>query len=209
MPTPSTSSLSPWFGRALVEGTLIVFAVVLGFIVNEWREDVADRRAAHEAMGRVVAEIESNIRQLESVVVYHEDVVQLISERIAELEAVDEPVMGTIFGEMDRVMPRGINAPGLSSFAWNHAQQHGQLDSLPYEVVAETARIYVMQANGVDSTWRQIVDLLFDGPEVMVEKDLKPPLEFTQIGFAELAAQERYLIRQLEHLLERLREEGF
>lgn len=209
MSAPTTSSLPAWFGRALVEGKLIVFAVVLGFIVNEWREDVSDRRAAREAMGRVAAEIESNIRQLESVVVYHEEVVQLIGERLAELEAADAPVTGTIFGETQRIMPRGINAPGLSRFAWNHAQQHGRLDVLPYEIIAETARVYDMQANGVDSTWRQIVDLLFDGPDVMVEKDLRPPLEFTQIGFAELASQERYLIRQQEVLLERLREEGF
>lgn len=205
----SASILQPsWFGRAVVEGLLIVFAVVLGFIVNEWREDVADRRAAADAMNRVVAEIEGNIAQLEAVVVYHEEVVQRIDVRLAEIEASETPVLGTMFGQIDQIMPRGINAPGLSRFAWDHAQQHGRLDVLPYEVVAETARIYDMQDNGVESTWRQMVGLLFAGPEVMVEKDLRPSLRFTQIGFVELAGQERYLIQQYEALLEVLRENG-
>ena len=31
----ATTSAPTWLGRALVEGALIVFAVVLGFIVNE------------------------------------------------------------------------------------------------------------------------------------------------------------------------------
>ncbi|MFS2318475.1 hypothetical protein RMQ97_11100 [Maricaulis sp. D1M11] len=208
MTSPISIPKPPWLGRALIEAGLIVFAVVLGFIVNEWREDVADRRAAREAMSRVVAEIESNITQLERVATYHEAVAARIGDRLAEIDASETPVTGTIFGESARIMPQGINAPGLSRFAWTHAQQHGRLDVLPYEVVAETARVYDMQANGVESTWRQIVDLLFAGPEVMEEADLRPVLQFTAIGFTELASQERYLIAQYRSLLEDLREAG-
>lgn len=203
-----TASPPSWLGRALIEAGLIVFAVVLGFVVNEWRENVADRHAAEEAMGRVVAEIETNIERLEDVVVYHEEVIGLIDARLAEIGASEEPVLGTIFGEIARIMPQGINAPGVSRFAWDHARQHGRLDIMPYDVIAETARIYDMQDNGVDSTWRQIVGLLFAGPEVMVEKDLQPSLAFTRIGFVELAAQERYLIAQYQRLLVQLREAG-
>ena len=142
----SSSPVSAWLGRAIVEGVLIVFAVVLGFIVNEWRETVADRQAATDAMIRVAAEIEDNVAQLEAVVAYHESVVSLIDERLAEIEAADGPVRGIVFDEFPRVLPRGVNAPGLSDFAWTHAQQHGQLDVMPYELVATTARIYEMQA---------------------------------------------------------------
>jgi hypothetical protein len=205
----ATTSAPTWLGRALVEGALIVFAVVLGFIVNEWREDVADRRAADDAMARVVVEIESNIAQLEAVVGYHESVVQRIGERLAEIEASPEPVRGAFFDEFETIMPRGVNAPGLTRFAWDHAQQHGHLDVLPYEVVAGTARAYAMQEAGVDSTWRQIVTLLFSGPEVMRVSDLEPSLRFTQIGFSELASQERFLIRHYQRLLEELAAAGF
>lgn len=206
MSTQSSPSLPSWFGRALVEGVLIVFAVVLGFLVNEWREDVADRRAAEAAMGRVVAEIEANIEALEAVAGYHEEVVERIGARLAELEASPEGAEGVLFDEFPRVLPRGVNAPGLSRFAWEHAQQHGRLNVLPYARVSEVARIYEMQANGVESTWRQIVELLFAGPEIMRPQDLGPSLRFTQIGFTELASQERFLIGQYERLLERLDE---
>ena len=106
-------------------------------------------------------------------------------------------------------MPRGVNAPGLTRFAWDHAQQHGHLDVLPYDVVAGTARAYAMQEAGVDSTWRQIVTLLFSGPDVMRVADLEPSLRFTQIGFSELASQERFLIRHYQRLLEELAAAGF
>jgi len=201
--------LPPWLGRALVEGGLIVFAVVLGFIVNEWRESVADHRAAEAAMNRVVAEVEANIAQLEAVVEYHEDVVSRIGERLAEIEAGGDPVVGVLFDEMPGIMPSGINAPSLSRFAWDHAQQHGRLDVLPYEIVAGTARVYEIQADGADSTWRKIVDLIFAGPEVMRPRDIEPSLRFTQIGFAELAAQERFLIDLYRRLLDQLHAEGF
>ncbi|ABI64702.1 MAG: hypothetical protein ACJA0K_001830 [Maricaulis maris] len=201
MSTHSSPFLPSWLGRALVEGLLILFAVVLGFIVNEWREDVADQRAAEAAMGRVVAEIEANIEALEDVVAYHEEVVERIGARVAEIEASPEPVESVLFDEFPRVLPRGVNAPGLSRFAWEHAQQHGRLNVLPYERVSEVARIYEMQAYGVESTWRQIVDLLFSGPQIMSSQDLVPSLRFTQIGFTELASQERFLINQYQRLL--------
>ncbi len=203
-----TIAIPSWLLRAAIESVLIVFAVVLGFVVNEWREDVSDRQAASQAMTRVIAEIEQNISQLEQVVGYHDEVVERIDARLAEIELSDTVQMGTIFEEMATIMPRGINAPGLSRFAWDHAQQHGRLDTLTYEAVAETARVYALQDNGVDSTWRQIVALLFAGPEVMVEKDLRPSLNFTRIGFSELAGQERYLIQQYENLLVTLRRSG-
>lgn len=203
-----TSSAQAWLGRAVIEAALIVFAVVLGFVVNEWREDVADRRAAEAAMSRVVAEIEANVAQLEAVVGYHESVVERIDERLAEIEAAGEPVFGVAFDEFGELMPRGVNAPGLSRFAWEHAQQHGRLDVLPYTIVAGTARVYGMQASGVEATWRQIVELLFAGPQIMREQDLEASLRFTQIGFGELASQERFLIHQYRQMLEELREAG-
>jgi hypothetical protein len=203
-----TIATSSWLPRAAIESVLIVFAVVLGFVVNEWREDVSDRQAASQAMTRVIAEIEQNITQLEQVVGYHDEVVERIDARLAEIALSDTVQMGTIFEETATIMPRGINAPGLSRFAWDHAQQHGRLDTLPHEAVAETARVYALQANGVDSTWRQIVGLLFAGPEVMVEKDLRPSLNFTRIGSSELAGQERYLIQQYENLLVTLQQSG-
>jgi len=178
-----------------------VFAVVLGFLVNEWREDVADRRAAEAAMGRVVAEIEANIEALETVVAYHEEVVARIGARVAEIEASPEPVEGVLYDEFPSILPRGVNAPGLSRFAWEHAQQHGRLNVLPYARVSRVARLYEMQANGVESTWRQIVELLFSGPQIMTSQDLVPSLRFTQIGFTELASQERFLISQYRQLL--------
>tara|TARA_R110002124_G_C8787779_1_gene501325 strand:- start:116 stop:751 length:636 start_codon:yes stop_codon:yes gene_type:complete len=206
---PTTSSRLPsWFSRAVVEAALIVFAVVLGFIVNEWREDVADRRAAEIAMGRVVAEMESNIARLDAVAGYHEAVVERIQVRLAEIEAAPMTGRSALFDELPQIMPRGINAPGLTRFAWEHAQQHGHLDVLPYENVSEVARVYTLQESGVEATWRQIVDLVFSGPQVMREEEIAPSLRFTLIGFQELASQERFLIDQYRTVVDERRADG-
>ena len=131
-----------------------------------------------------------------------------IDMRLAEIEASGEAVRGVPFDEYQTLLTRGVNAPGLSRFAWAHAQEHGQLNVLSYEIVASTARVYDMQASGVEATWRQIVELLFAGPEVMGEQDLEASLRFTQIGFTELASQERFLIERYREVLDLLRENG-
>ena len=108
----SSSPVSAWLGRAVVEGVLIVFAVVLGFVVNEWRETVADRQAAEDAMVRVAAEIEDNIAQLEAVVVYHEGVVALISDRLDEIESGDGPVRGHRQNDLPAWIAQGSDQSG-------------------------------------------------------------------------------------------------
>ena len=65
-----------------------------------------------------------------------------------------------------------------------------------------------MQASGVESTWRQIVELLFSGPDVMREQEVAASLRFTQTGFSELASQERFLIDHLRRQLVVLQENG-
>jgi hypothetical protein len=211
--TAPALSRPPWLGRALIEAGLIVFAVVLGFLVNEWREGAAHRASAGIAMGRVAAEIDANIAGLESVVGYHEEVLARIDARIAALQDAREADAaapeGVLFDELALITPRGVNAPGLSRFAWNHAQEHGRLDVLPYDTVARTARVYALQANGVESTWRLIVELLFSGPELMRSQDIVSALRFTRSGFQELSNQERHLIGELRRVREQLREQGY
>ena len=57
-----------WLYKAAFEAALIVFAVMLGFLVTEWREDARQREQARVAIARIAQELDSNIAQLEEVI---------------------------------------------------------------------------------------------------------------------------------------------
>ena len=58
--------LPSWLPRAAFEAVLIVFAVVLGFLVNEWRADREADATAQLAVSRIVEEMRDNLEALEA-----------------------------------------------------------------------------------------------------------------------------------------------
>ena len=65
------------------------------------------------------------------------------------------------------------------------------------------------RANRGEATGRQIVELLFAGPQLMREQEMGPSLRSTRNGFTELASRERFLIGPYERLQEALAVEGY
>ncbi|MEN0653582.1 MULTISPECIES: hypothetical protein [Hyphobacterium] len=194
-----------WLGRAAIEAILIVFAVVLGFIVNEWREDVADRRAANSALVRIAEEMEANANALRQVVGYHETVAERVGEAIARIERGEVPEDGVLFDVLPSILTRGIQEPRLTSVAWDYASARGDLDPVEYTLIADIALIYVAQQGGADATWRAIADTFFGSVESLETQPLIPRLRLMQFAFTELAAQERYLIGLYDRQIEDVR----
>lgn len=194
-----------WLGRAGIEAVLIVFAVVLGFIANEWREDVNDRRAADIALERIADEMEANAAALRQVVTYHEEVAASLGEAIARIERGEASEEGVLFEVLPALMPRGIQEPRLTSVAWDLASERGDLDPVDYALMSDIALIYTAQAGGAESTWRAIADNFFRSTESLETGPLIPRLRLLQFAFAELAAQERYLISAYDRQVEDVR----
>jgi signal transduction protein with GAF and PtsI domain len=203
--TAILNRVAPWVWRAFLEAGLIVFAVMLGFLVTEWREDHRRGQVAHDALERIVAEMESNLEALESVVGYHEQIRDDLAALSAQVEAGQASANGVLIERVMPVMPQGVQPPILSTVAWDFATERGALDIVEYGVVEEIARLYSIQDLGTASTWRAIVDMVFFHPDTFRERDISSSLVFMQMGFGELAAQERSLIYTYEQVLPRIR----
>jgi len=199
--TKTRAHAIPWLARAGVEALLIVFAVVLGFVVNEWRADVRADREARTALSRVAQEMQSNTDMLRTVSEYHQDTVGRIDALIARIDSGEVAERGVLLDRIPEFLPRGMQEPQLSRIAWDYAEQRGDMDPLAYELVSELARIYTTQEAGVESTWRMIVQRFFGQIETVSEAELRPRLVLMRFAFRELASQESHLIYLYEAAL--------
>lgn len=194
-----------WLGRAAIEAILIVFAVVLGFIVNEWREGVQARQAADNALERLADEMEANASALRQVVGYHQIVAANLGEAIGRIERGEASETGVLYDVLPPLMPRGIQEPRLTTVAWDLARERGDLDPLDYRLMSDIALIYGAQSGGADATWRSIADTFFRSTESLEAQPLLPKLRLLQAAFAELVAQEQYLIGLYDRQIEDVR----
>jgi len=199
--TETRAHAMPWLARAGVEALLIVFAVVLGFVVNEWRADVRADREARTALSRVAQEMQSNTDMLRTVSEYHQDTVGRIDALIARIDSGEVAERGVLLDRIPEFLPRGMQEPQLSRIAWDYAEQRGDMDPLAYDLVSEMARIYTTQEAGVEATWRMIARRFFGEIETVSEAELRPRLVLMRFAFGELASQEIHLIRLYENVL--------
>ncbi len=196
-----------WLGRAVFEAVLIVFAVMLGFLATEWREERRAEANAQAALERIVEEMEANLAELERVVGYHGEVrasLGGLAEQVANGEADAE---GNLIARITPVLPRGVQPPLVSDVAWEIASQRGELNRIDFDLVSDIAGVYNIQELGVSSTWRMLVETSFFNEDSFVDRDITSSLYFLSTGFRELEMQEQNLIRQYEAIIPRVREQ--
>jgi hypothetical protein len=199
-------ALPHWLPRAALEATLIVFAVVLGFLVNEWREDRDSAAVAELALSRIVVELESNLAVLETAQAYHAQIAENLAVLEQELASGERPSEGRLLDISMPAMPQGISPPILSDVAWTYAGQTGALDQLDFELMPEVARLYSIQELGAEATWQMIVETFFFNEESFEVRDVTAKVNFMHLAFVELATQEDSLIRSYQAVLPQVRE---
>lgn len=202
----SQLAVPAWFGRALFEAVLIVFAVMLGFLATEWREQNRAEANAYAALDRIVEEMEANLAELERVVEYHGAVRESLFGLIAEIEAGDAPANGNLIARITPELPQGVSPPLVSEIAWTIASERGELNQIEFDLVSDIAGIYNVQSLGVNSTWRMLIETSFFNESSFTDRELAAPLQFLALGFRELEMQEEALIRQYRELIPRVRE---
>lgn len=109
----------------LLEASLIVLSVLLGFGISEWRSDQADRELARRAVETLRREIVANQRELATAVENHEEVVRRLREEPGE--------------------PIGIRPAVLRNSAWTTAQATSASLHLDYEVAEIAAELHELQ----------------------------------------------------------------
>lgn len=183
-----------WLYKAAFEAALIVFAVMLGFLVTEWREDAREREQAEAAIARIAQELDSNIAQLEAVIPYHRERLTTVEAYIAEIEAGERPAEGIFFSEFIQVANQGLYPPQLNRSAWDYAVARGVLDPVDFDVVEGIAAVYSIQETGVNNTWQLMASTILINEEAMTERALTPRMRLLGLSFQELGSQEDFLL---------------
>lgn len=199
-------SFPSWLARAVFEGVLIVFAVMLGFLATEWREQRRLEADAYAALDRIVEELESNLAELERVVDYHGEVKEALLEHHNSIADGSAETRGNLMAIVTPLLPRGVQPPLVSEIAWTIASERGELNVIDFDLVSDIAGIYNIQELGVNSTWRMMIQTTFFNETSFTERELAPSLQFLGLGFRELEMQERALIRQYRALIPRVRD---
>lgn len=127
----------PLAGVVLLEFGAIVAAVVLGFMVNEWREGRARARSVDTALASLAQEMTHNHHSLEQVYSYHIDM-------LASIEAIPKEERSTTYGYQ---LPgwRGARLPGLRSSTFAMLVSTGSIAHLPFAQADRLALVYNLQ----------------------------------------------------------------
>jgi hypothetical protein len=141
--------------RLLFESALILFSVLLGFAVTEWRESAADRRLASRVLRDVIAEVEQNLASIDRQIQRHQMM-------IARLKEVDPSARGGSGWDIAiEAMGGGPDAIPMQQAAWQAAVSSGALRLLDYDVAAALSDIYTTQIEVYGSSVAQSASSVF------------------------------------------------
>ena len=187
-----------WLGRAFFESTLIVLGVVLGFWVNEWRENrqrEADGRAAIE---RVAIELRNNREAVARVLPYH--------ERVAEALRVlrsDPPSDASLIETFFSVADSGFGDLRLNDEVWRTALSRDSFARADFSDVQAITSVYNLADNGARNSWSLLVSFMTETSAFSSDQSGVALMRFS-FAYDELVSQERYLIQEYDAVLKLL-----
>ncbi|NNF58710.1 MAG: hypothetical protein HKN04_10765 [Rhodothermaceae bacterium] len=194
-------SLSSHTKDLLIQSFLIVLSVLLALFLDEARSDYKLGRQRDQVVGNVIAELRDNATSLEQVVDYHAVVSGALGDYLDSLAQRGARLTSPAIQVVPSVLDGGIQPPELQRTAWNSAQLSPAYSLIPYETTYELARLYDLQANGVETTWRELAQL-FVGLDAYDPARAGPVLHAMQFGFGELHSQERFLLEEAQEALD-------
>ncbi len=181
----------------LIEGALITFAVVIGFLVSDWGDNRQRLERAEEAQERIAAELAVNREEIGRTLPYWTEMMQRLDSVLAR--EGDASIW-------EREVPpgwRGLSPPSIRRASWIVAQSTGALERVPFGAVDEAAMAYealddldrvVNEAIGAlldgqlerVAEWRRAFALLVDvgrGAEIMTTRALNLPSGSASVGY--------------------------
>jgi hypothetical protein len=132
--------LSIW----IVEGTLIVVSVLLGFAVAQYGENRSNTELKNRALASLQAELEHNLAAVEPYIAFHHaHVVALGKADAAATRESGYQVYIRVRPEIPESMKTDV--PMVRTAAWQAASSSGALRLLDYDIIAGLAEVYQMQ----------------------------------------------------------------
>lgn len=179
----------------LVQSFLIVLSVLLALFLDEARNDYKLGQQREQVLGNVIAELKDNAEELRRVVAYHEESAHRIGAYLDSLEQAGQAPRGPAIRLVISLIDRGIEPPELQRTAWESAQLSPAYGLIPYETTYELARLYDLQADGVETTWHGLAGM-FLGLDAYDAERPGPVMNAIQFTFIQLESQEDYLLEE-------------
>jgi hypothetical protein len=145
------------FAELAIEAGMVVFAVLIAFAVDEWREERQLREFAGRARASVEAEMRANIEEFDATVVELDSVQTLLARVVSNGDV-------SLLNESLR-----LELPEPSSAAWRAAQSSVAAAYLDYAWVIRASRAYEvneMYTRVAESVIDDMAALIGVGPTV-------------------------------------------
>lgn len=200
MPAQATAQSRQWVGRTLFESSLIVVGIILGFIVNEWREDIQLEQKADLAMDRILQELELNREAVANVLPYHEQIATDLRALLAD--PPQKPLMDTFLQD---VATEGVGDLLLLDTAWQTANSRDSLAPFNFSAVQQLADTYDLAETGPQTSWTMIITFFAD-------KEMYAPdqggilLRRMSFAYDTLVMQEKALLQRYDWVLKQIKE---
>lgn len=123
----------------IVEVISIMFAVIIGFIVNEWRENTNNKSNAELAIKRIKIEMEQNYEQLQSKQNYYNNMIDVLDSLIS--------ISGNSKISSAESIPgwKGINPPMLTFSSYKTASSIGIFSFIDFTTADHISKVYLIQ----------------------------------------------------------------
>jgi hypothetical protein len=170
-------------GLLVLEAFVIILGVMLGFGVNEWRQQRADEQRTERALRSMAAEMTLNHGQLSGRLAYY----RRILAGADSLRAA-----GAELGPGLQALPgwRGAAPPLVRSASWAAAQATGAFERMDFATAEALANVYTLQGF-LESMARTTVETWSSGVRLDVEAVLRSFNVFCEIGPELLQAYEQ------------------
>jgi hypothetical protein len=189
--------------RLLLEAALIVLSVLLGFAVNEWQQNRADRKLAHSVLANFRREIAQNLATLERTQPRHAQLVQRLEA--ASARAHGDSAAFDVFAAM--MPPGGLELKPLPDAAWQTANTTGAFRLLDYETAAMLSETYLVQRTLIGDSMERLSGQLLS-PANFDPAAQRTMLRTEYMLTNELSAREAYLIGVYRQTLAKLPKTG-
>lgn len=139
------------FAELAAEAGMVVFAVLIAFAVDEWREERQLRDFADRARAAVEAEMQANVEEFEATAAALDSVQALLGQVV---ESEDPALLG---GSL------AFSLPEPSSAAWRAAQASVAAPYLDYDWVIRASRAYE-----VGETYARVAERAIDDMSAVI-----------------------------------------
>ncbi len=123
----------------IIEVISIIVAVIMGFVVNEWRESYNNKSKAELALQRIITEMEHNFTQLQEKQNYYYQMIDVFDSLRSVNKDVELESTESIPGW------KGINPPLMSFSSYETASTIGVFSFIDFNTADKISRVYLLQ----------------------------------------------------------------